>query len=70
MINHGNALSTDVVDIKEAFLPQSPHWGSMVSPVAQIVRVKRCEHCGAAPAEVGTLCRMCDEDRKEKYGVQ
>ena len=53
----------------EAFRSQSPHWGSMVSPVAQIVRVKRCEHCGTAPAEVGPLCMMCEDDRREKYGI-
>ena len=35
----------------------------------EIIRVKRCEHCRITPAEVGPLCRMCDEDRKEKYGI-
>ena len=57
------------IDTVEAYHPQSPHWGSMVSPVAQIIRVKRCEHCGTAPAKIGPLCRMCEEDRKEKYGI-
>ena len=72
---HGtNPCDCDVIDrhtveAVEAFNTQSPHWGSMVSPVAQIVRVKRCEHCGTAPAEVGPLCMMCEDDRREKYGI-
>ena len=61
--------SDEPLDPLEAYRTQSSHWGSMVSPVAQIVRVKRCEHCGTAPAEVGPLCLMCEEDRKEKYGI-
>ena len=62
-------IDAEPLDTIEAYLPQSPYWGSRVSPVAKIIRVKRCEHCGAAPAEVGSLCRMCEEDRMKKYGA-
>jgi len=65
--NLSNAVTADeIAFIFETVVYHGAPWP--MGPI-EIRCVKRCEHCGVSPAEVGPLCRMCDEDRKEKYGI-
>ena len=57
---------SDPLDPREAFRTDSPHWGCMVAPVAEI-RVPICPGCTALVEREGDLCPICRDDEERRF---